>query len=82
MYDYATLKKVSTLLDTKNHKELAEGIDSYVFSSDKKQILIANNSNPIYRHSFTADYYLYDLTTKSLRKVLEQVHILFGDQVI
>ena len=73
LYDYATLKKVSTLLDTKNHKELAEGIDSYVFSSDEKQILIANNSNPIYRHSFTADYYLYDLTTKSLRKVLEQV---------
>ncbi|WP_264511211.1 S9 family peptidase [Flavobacterium sp. N1719] len=73
LYDYATLKKVSTLLDTKNHKELAEGIDSYVFSSDEKQILIANNSNPIYRHSFTADYYLYDLTTKSLHKVLEQV---------
>ena len=73
LYDYATLKKVSTLLDTKNHEELAEGIDSYVFSSDEKQILIANNSNPIYRHSFTADYYLYDLTTKSLRKVLEQV---------
>ncbi|MEN9336224.1 MAG: hypothetical protein RLZZ500_1211 [Bacteroidota bacterium] len=72
LYDYATLKKVSTLLDTKNFKELADGIDSYTFSADEKQILIANNSNPIYRHSFTADYYLYDVTAKTLRKVLEQ----------
>lgn len=72
LYDYATLKKVSTLLDTKNHKELTDGIDSYTFSANEKQILIANNSNPIYRHSFTADFYLYDITTKSLRKVLEQ----------
>jgi dipeptidyl-peptidase 4 len=73
LYDYATLNKISTLLDTKNHKALSDGIDSYTFSSDEKQILIANNSNPIYRHSFTADYYVYEVPTKSLRKVLEQV---------
>ena len=73
LYDYATLKKVSTLLDTKNFTILSEGIDSYVFSADEKQLLIANNSVPIYRHSFTADYFLYDLTSKSLRKILTQV---------
>lgn len=73
LYDFATLQKVSTLLDTKNHKELSDGIDSYTFSNDEKQILIANNSTPIFRHSFTADFYLYDLTSKTLSKVLEQV---------
>ena len=73
LYDYATLKKVSTLIDTKNHKELADGIDSYAFSSDEKQLLIANNSDPIFRHSFTADYYLYSIDTKILTKILEQV---------
>jgi dipeptidyl-peptidase 4 len=74
LYDFATLKKVSTLIDTKNFKELSDnGIDSYVFSNDEKQVLIANNSNPIFRHSFTADYYLYNLAAKSLTKVLEQV---------
>ena len=72
-YDYATLKKVNTLLNTKNVKDLAEGIDSYVFSSDEKQLLLANNTTPIYRHSYTADYFLYDLATQSLRKVLTQV---------
>ena len=73
LYDFATLQKVSTLIDTKNHKELADGIDSYTFSNDEKQILIANNSAPIFRHSFTADFYLYDLASKSLSKILEQV---------
>lgn len=73
LYDFATLKKVSTVLDTKNHTQLTDGIDSYTFSKDEKQILIASNSLPIFRHSFTADYYLYNLTTKELTKVLEQV---------
>ena len=71
LYDFATLKKVSTLIDSKNHKDLAEGIDSYVFSADEKMILIANSSIQIFRHSFTADYYLYDTTTKSLTKLFD-----------
>jgi dipeptidyl-peptidase-4 len=33
LYDFATLKKVSTLIDTKAHKELAQGIDSYTFDA-------------------------------------------------
>ena len=69
LYDFATLKKVATLIDSKNHKDLAEGIDSYAFSADEKMILIANSSIQIFRHSFTADYYLYDTTTKSLTKL-------------
>jgi dipeptidyl-peptidase-4 len=73
LYDFATLKKVSTLIDTKNFTELADGIDSYTFSKDEKQVLIATNSNQIFRHSFTADYFLYNLSTKVLTKVLEQV---------
>lgn len=71
LYDFATLKKVSTLIDSKNHKDLAEGIDSYAFSADEKMILIANSSIQIFRHSFTADYYLYDTTTKSLTKLFD-----------
>ncbi len=72
LYDYATLQKTATLLDTKDFKELSDGIDSYSFSKDEKKILIANNSTPIFRHSFTADYYVYDCVTKKLVKILEQ----------
>ena len=70
LFDYATLQKVATLIDTKNIPALADGIDSFTFSNDEKQILIANNTNPIFRHSFTADYYLYNIATKEITKLL------------
>lgn len=73
LYDFATLKKVSTLLNSKEYTVLTDGIDGYVFSKNEQQILVANNSNSIYRHSFTADYFLYDIATKQLNKILEQV---------
>ena len=71
LYDFATLKKTATLIDTKNFLALSDGIDSYTFSSDEKLILIANNSNQIFRHSFTADYYLYTIENKQLTKLFD-----------
>lgn len=71
LYDFATLKKVSTLIDTKSHIELSGGIDSYTFDAAEKMILLACNTNQIFRHSFTADYYLYDIASKKLRKLFD-----------
>jgi len=71
LFDFATLKKVSTLIDTKNHSVLADGIDSYTFSPDEKLVLIANNTNQIFRHSFTADYYLYDTNSLKVSKLFD-----------
>ncbi len=71
LYDFATLSKVSTLIDTKNFTDLADGIDSYSFSADEKKILIAANSNQIFRHSFTADYFLFDSNAKTLVKLFD-----------
>ena len=71
LYDFATLNKVATLIDTKNHKELADGINSYSFNSDEKMILIASNTNQIFRHSFTADYFLYNTVSKELIKLFD-----------
>ena len=71
LYDFATLKKVSTLIDTKSHKELSNGIDSYTFDASEKMILLACNTNQIFRHSFTADYYLYDIANKKLKKIFD-----------
>ncbi|MFN8325419.1 S9 family peptidase [Flavobacterium sp.] len=73
LYDFSNLKKVATQINTKDFKELDNGIDSYAFSNDEKQLLIANSSNQIYRHSFTADYFLFDIASKKLTKILEQV---------
>ena len=71
LYDFATLKKESNLIDTKNFTALADGIDSYTFDASEKKILIACNSDKIFRHSFTADYFLYDLATKTLTKLFD-----------
>nr|WP_315208638.1 S9 family peptidase [uncultured Flavobacterium sp.] len=71
LYDFATLKKVSTLIDTKSHRELSGGIDSYTFDASEKMILLACNTNQIFRHSFTADYYLYDIANKKLKKLFD-----------
>jgi len=71
LYDFATLKKVSNLIDTKNHSALSDGIDSYTFDASEKKILIACNTNQIFRHSFTADYFLYDIAAKSLTKLFD-----------
>ncbi|TDE31209.1 S9 family peptidase [Flavobacterium ranwuense] len=71
LYDFATLKKTATLIDTKSHKDLSNGIDSYTFDASEKMILLACNTNKIFRHSFTADYYLYDIANKQLKKLFD-----------
>ncbi len=70
LYDYATLNQVSTLLNSKDFSGL-NGIDSYTFNAKENQILIANNSEQIFRHSFTADYFLYDLASKKMTKIAD-----------
>jgi dipeptidyl-peptidase-4 len=70
LYDFATLKKVATLIDTKDFKNL-EGIDSYTFSADEKSILIATNSDQIFRHSFVANYFIYEIASKKLSTLFD-----------
>jgi dipeptidyl-peptidase-4 len=70
LYDFGTLKKVATLIDTKDYKGLPK-IGSYIFDAEEKLILLACNTNKIFRHSFTADYYLYNIATKSLTKLFD-----------
>ncbi len=67
-FDFTTLKKVQTLFSTENFPEITE-ISDYSINKTDDKILIATNSNPIYRHSFTSVYYLYDIASKSLLKI-------------
>ncbi|WPR72549.1 S9 family peptidase [Flavobacterium sp. NG2] len=70
LYDFASLKKVATLFDTKNYSRLPR-IESYSFDPSEKLILMAANKRSIYRHSFTADYFLYDIAKKQLSKLFD-----------
>ena len=42
-------------------------IDDYEFNSDESKILLATNLKSIYRYSFEATYFLFDLKTKKLK---------------
>ncbi|MFC3335292.1 S9 family peptidase [Flavobacterium palustre] len=68
LYDFATLQKTATIIDTKDHKGMP-AIDSYTFDSNEKMLLLACNTSPIYRRSSTANYYLYDISKKELAEL-------------
>ncbi len=69
-FDFTTLEKVQTLFSTADFPEIKE-ISDYSINKTDDKILIATNSNPIYRHSFTSVYYLFDIASKSLIKISE-----------
>jgi dipeptidyl-peptidase-4 len=67
-YSFKTFKKVATVL---SGKDIMQGpaplpFDSYEFNSDETKLLLTTESEAIYRRSFTALYYIYDIKTKSL----------------
>ena len=75
IYNYKTGEKVNTLF---NFRGLIPDGDTlpiraynYILSDDESKALFLTNVNYIYRHSFTADYYVYDLKTKSLKPLSE-----------
>jgi dipeptidyl-peptidase-4 len=67
-YDLRTGQRVATILDANALSGLTN-IESYRFTNDESKIIISNNSNAIYRHSFEADFYIYDRESKTLTKV-------------
>lgn len=70
-YDITTGKAVETLVDFSQLSPKIE-VDDYSFSADEKKLLFTTNTEAIYRRSFRADYYVYDLPTKTLKALAEE----------
>lgn len=71
-YSYKTGQPVETLVDLKTiENSPVKYISNYTFNNDESRILISTNVNPIYRHSYTADYYIYDFKNKELKPLSE-----------
>lgn len=71
-YSFKTGEEVGVIFDVKsarNH-DLKE-IEGYIMSPDESCILIQTNTTPIYRHSFTADYYIYTVKNNTLAPLSE-----------
>lgn len=67
-YDVSTGKAVQTLLDGSLLSPTVS-IDDYSFSSDESKLLLLTAFRSIYRRSYTADYYVYDLKTRQLSRL-------------
>lgn len=68
-YEYKTGKKIDTILNFSNlnfgNKGKKNIVVDYNFSKDEKKILLAVNPEYIYRYSFNASYYVYEVDTKA-----------------
>ena len=80
IYNYKTGKKVKSLFNMMDlvlsgETETLPLYATYTLSDDETKVLFMNNMNPIYRHSYTASFYVYDINTKVLQPLSEN-----GDQ--
>jgi len=71
-YNYKTGEEVAVLLDLDKIADCPiKTISAYTFSNDEQRILLETNVNKNYRHSYTADYYVWDNYTEQFYKVSE-----------
>lgn len=67
-FEYKTGKKVATILATEDlvFDGTTLNIDDYFFNADETKLLIATDTEPIYRRSSQAYYFIVDLKTKKV----------------
>ena len=76
-YSFKTGEQVEVLFDAATARECKfKRFDSYSFSPDGKTLLIATQTTPIYRHSYTAVHYLYSLKRNIEGKINNVVETL------
>jgi len=74
-YSYKNGKHIKTLIDA--GQLIPEGASkpirysAYEFSADESKILLVTKRKGIYRHSFTAEYWVYNFKTKKLQQLSE-----------
>jgi dipeptidyl-peptidase 4 len=87
-YSYQTGERVKTII--KSSELIPQGatapiqIDDYAFNADESKILLATESEPIYRHSSKANYFIYDLKGNRLSKLSEggkQLYAIFSPKL-
>ncbi len=71
-YSYRTGEQIETLFRCKDVKEVEiPYIFEYEFNHDESLLLISTNYEPIYRHSYKADFFVYDMKSKAISPLSE-----------
>ena len=75
IYDYKSGKLVNTLFGITDlvldGEDLPIGLQNYELSANEDKMLCLTDMESIYRHSFHANYYVYDFKTKTLQPLSE-----------
>lgn len=72
-YAYSTGKKIEQIVSFSDLKFKTDNeyVFDYRFNQDESKLLLATNPEFIYRRSYLANYYIYDIKTKQLASVNE-----------
>jgi len=69
-FSYKTGEKVTTILNLDDFPDAEiKMIVDYEFSADESRLLIQSDYEPLYRRSFKADYYIFDIAARSFSKL-------------
>ncbi len=72
-YSYKTGQKVEVLFDLSKVENAGfTNFSDYTFSDDETKILFTTNTKSIYRHSYTAEYFIWNQTTKEMTPLSEK----------
>lgn len=72
-YSFRTGKEVGTVFDVTTARNCTiKSFDDYILSPDEKRILIQTETKPIYRRSFTAVYYIFDVKNNKMTPLSEK----------
>ena len=73
LYSFRTGQQTGVLFDVNNIKNRIklDRIDGYQMSPDEKNILVRTKTKSIYRHSRTAEYYIYNVKNRTLAHLSE-----------
>lgn len=67
-YDIASGKEIETVFDVRNTRETTiEAIEGFEMSTNGRYILVYCGSEPVYRRSFKARYYIYEAHSRLLK---------------
>jgi dipeptidyl-peptidase-4 len=71
-YAYKTGLAVDTIFDSEKARDCNfASFQGFLISPDENRLLLYNNSEQIYRRSFKADYYYFDIRRNLVRKLTE-----------
>ena len=71
LFSYKTGKKTGTVMDVNSIKGdlKIDSFEGYTMSENEKKILLWRDSKKVYRYSFFAEYYVYDISRQTLKRV-------------